>query len=59
MVIFIPDCVYLFYYESHKTNPVHRRSYIDSYDSDWIKSKKATKYPINKKKLFKMLQKSH
>ena len=28
-------------------NPNHRRSYIDSYD--WIKSKKATINPINKK----------
>ena len=39
--------VQLLYYKCYKTNPNRGGSYIDS--SDWIKNKKATIYPINKK----------
>ena len=41
------DCVHLLHYKCHKINPNRGRSYIDSLD--WIKSKKATIYRINKK----------
>ena len=44
---FIFDCVLLLYYKCHKINPNRSGSYIDS--SDWIKHKKVTKNPINKK----------
>ena len=44
---FVSDYVHLLYYKCHKRNPNHARSYIDS--SDWIKNKKATINPINKK----------
>ena len=39
--------VHLLYYKCHKINPNHGGSYIDSLD--WIKNKKATINPINKK----------
>ena len=35
------------YYKSHKINQIHGGSYTDS--PDWIKNKKVTKNPINKK----------
>ena len=35
------------YYNCHETNQNHGRSYIDS--PDWLKNKKATINPINKK----------
>ena len=44
---FLFDYVQLLYYKCHKINPNCSRSYIDS--PDWIKSKKATINPINKK----------
>ena len=37
----------LMYYKYHKTNPNRGGSYVDS--PDWIKNKKATINPINKK----------
>ena len=39
--------VHLLYYKFHKINPNHGGSYIDS--PDWIKNKKATINPINKR----------
>ena len=39
--------VHLLYYKCHKINPNRGGSYIDS--SDWIKNKKVTINPINKK----------
>ena len=47
-MIFIFDCVRLLYYKCHKVNFKRGESYIDSFD--WIKSKKATTNPINKKR---------
>ena len=44
---FVFDYVQLLYYKCHKINPSCSGSYIDS--SDWIKNKKATINPINKK----------
>ena len=44
---FVFGYVYLLYYKCHKINPNLGGSYIDS--SDWIKNKKATINPINKK----------
>ena len=44
---FVFDYARLFYYKCHKINPSHVGSYIDS--PDWIKNKKATINPINKK----------
>ena len=44
---FLFDYVHLLYYKCHKINPNSGGSYIDS--PDWIKSKKATINPINKK----------
>ena len=44
---FILDYIHLLYYKCHKTDFKGGRSYIDS--PDWIKSKKATINPINKK----------
>ena len=44
---FVLVYVHLLYYECHKINTNHRGSYIDS--PDWIKSRKATINPINKK----------
>ena len=41
------DYVHLLYYKCHKINPNRGGSYIDS--PDWIKNKKATINPINKK----------
>ena len=41
------DYIHLLYYKCHKINPNCGGSYIDS--SDWIKSKKTTINPINKK----------
>ena len=41
------DYVQLLYYKCHKINPDRGGSYIDS--SDWIKNKKATVNPANKK----------
>ena len=41
------DYVHLLYYKCHKINPNHGGPYIDSVD--WIKNKKATINPINKK----------
>ena len=44
---FIFDCVYLFYYKSHKIKPNHAGSYRDCLD--WIKNKKTTINLISKK----------
>ena len=44
---FALDYVHLLYYKCHKINPNRGGSYIDS--PDWIKIKKATIDPINKK----------
>ena len=44
---FLFDYVQLLYYKWHKINPNRGWSYTDS--PDWLKSKKATIYPINKK----------
>ena len=44
---FVFDYVQLFHYKCHKVNPNRGGSYIDS--PDWIKNKKATTNPINKK----------
>ena len=44
---FVLYYVQLLYYKCHKINPNRGGSYIDS--PDWIKNKKATKSPINKK----------
>ena len=44
---FVFDYVQLLYYRLCKTNPNHGGSYIDS--PDWIKTKKVTINPINKK----------
>ena len=44
---FIFDCTHLLYCKCHKINFKRGGSYIDS--PDWIKSKKATTNPINKK----------
>ena len=45
---FIIDCVHLLYYKCHKIYFKRWESYLDS--PDWIKNKKATRKPINKKK---------
>ena len=44
---FVLDYVQFLYCKCHKINPNLGESYIDS--PDWIKNKKATIYPINKK----------
>ena len=44
---FVFDYVNLLYYKCHKINPNRGGSYIDS--SDWIKNKKLSISPINKK----------
>ena len=44
---FVFDYVYLLCYKCHKINPNCDGSYINS--SDWIKNKKATINPINKR----------
>ena len=44
---FVFDDVHLFYYKCHKKNVYHGGSYIDF--PDWIKNKKATINPINKR----------
>ena len=44
---FVFNYVYLMYYKCHKINPNRCGSYVDS--PDWIKKKKATLNPINKK----------
>ena len=44
---FVADHVHLLYYKCHKINPSRGGWYADS--PDWIKNKKATKNPINKK----------
>ena len=44
---FVFDYVHLLYYKCHKINPNRGGSYINS--PDWIKNKKATINPINKK----------
>ena len=44
---FVFNYVHLLYCKCHKINPNRGGSYIDSLD--WIKSKKATINPINKK----------
>ena len=44
---FVFDYLHLFYYKWHKINPNLGGLYIDSHD--WIKNKKATINPINKK----------
>ena len=44
---FIFDYVYLFYYKYHKIHFKQGRWYKDS--PDWIKNKKTTTNPINKK----------
>ena len=44
---FVFKCVNLLHYKCHKINPNRGGSYIDS--RDWIKNKKVTINPINKK----------
>ena len=44
---FVFDYVHLLYYQCHKVNLNRGGLYINS--PDWIKSKKATVSPINKK----------
>ena len=44
---FLFDYVHLLYYKCYKINPNRDGSYMDS--PDWIKIKKATINPINKK----------
>ena len=44
---FVFNYVHLLYYKCHKINPNRGGSYIDSLD--WIKNKRATVNPINKK----------
>ena len=44
---FVFDYVHLLYYKYHKINPIRGGSYVDSLD--WIKNKKATINPMNKK----------
>ena len=44
---FVFDYVHLLYYKCHKINPNRGGLYIDS--PDWMKNKKATRNPINKK----------
>ena len=44
---FVFDYVHLLYYKCHEINLNRGRLYIDS--PDWIKNKKATIHPINKK----------
>ena len=44
---FVFDYVDLLYYKCHKINQNRVGSYVDS--PDWIKNKKATINPINKK----------
>ena len=44
---FIFDCVHLLYYKCHKKSFKQSGSNIDS--PDWIKNKKATINPINKR----------
>ena len=44
---FVFDYVHLLYYKCHKMNPNRSGSYIDSLD--WIKNKKATINPVNRK----------
>ena len=52
---FVFDYVHLLYYKCHKVSPNRSGSYIDT--PDWIKNKKATINPINKKdnKQFQLL----
>ena len=45
---FVLDYVQLLYYKCHKASPNRGGSYIDC--PDWIKNKKATINPINKKR---------
>ena len=45
--VFVFDYVHLLYYKCHQINPACRASYVDF--RDWIKKKKATINPINKK----------
>ena len=56
---FVFDYVQLLYYKYYKINLNHSGSHIDS--PDWIKNKKATIKPINKKdnKCFKKIKKTH
>ena len=44
---FVFDYVDLLYFKCHKINPNRSRSYADS--PDWIRNKKVTINPINKK----------
>ena len=44
---FVFDYIQLLYYKCHKINPNHDGSYLDS--PYWIKNKKATIKPVNKK----------
>ena len=44
---FVFDYVHLLYYKCHKIKPNHGGSYINF--PDWIKNKKASINPINKK----------
>ena len=44
---FVSHSFHLLYYKCHKINPNHGGLYVDS--PDWIKDKKATINPINKK----------
>ena len=44
---FVFDYVHLLYYKCHKMNPNRSGSYINS--PDWIKNKKATINPVNRK----------
>ena len=46
LMIFVFDCVYLFYYKCQKINLNRGGSYVDALD--WVKNKKATINSINK-----------
>ena len=46
-IVILSFIVFILYYKCHKMNFKQGRSYIDS--PDWIKNKKATMNPINKK----------
>ena len=46
LMIFVFDCVYLFYYKCQKINLNRGGSYVDSLE--WVKNEKATINSINK-----------
>ena len=44
---FVFDCLHLLYFKCHKINPNRGGSFIDT--PDWIRNRKATINPFNKK----------